>query len=49
MKPRALLTPDQTAKVDTLKRASPDFIAMRQLAMRFPGILRSKHAQRLEG
>jgi hypothetical protein len=44
MKRRALLTPNQTAKVDALKWASPDFIAMRQLAMRFPGILRSRHA-----
>jgi Transposase/zinc-finger of transposase IS204/IS1001/IS1096/IS1165 len=37
IKPRGLLTPRQAAKVDALKSASPDFIAMRRLAMRFPG------------
>lgn len=49
MKPRALLTPNQTAMVDALKRASSDFSAMRRLAMRLRGILRSKDAQKLEG
>ena len=42
IKPRGLLTPRQAAKVDALKSASPDFTAMRRLAMRFRGILRSK-------
>lgn len=35
-------------KVDSLKRASPDFAAMRRLAMRFRGILQSKDTRRLE-
>ena len=42
IKPRGLLTPRQAAKVDALKNASADFTAMRRLAMRFQGILRSK-------
>ena len=46
IKPRGLLTPRQAAKVDALKSASPDFIAMRRLAMRFRGILRSKDIQK---
>jgi transposase len=44
IKPRGLLTPRQTAKVDALKNASADF--MRRLAMRFRGILRSKDLQK---
>jgi transposase len=46
IKPRGLLTPSQAAKVDALKSASADFTAMRQLAMRFRGILRSKDIQK---
>ena len=46
IKPRGLLTPRQAAKVDALKNASPDFTAMRRLAMRFRGILRSKDIQK---
>ena len=46
IKPRGLLTPRQAAKIDALKSASPDFIAMRRLAMRFRGILRSKDIQK---
>ena len=46
IKPRGLLTPRQAAKVDALKSASPDFTSMRQLAMRFRGILRSKDIQK---
>ncbi len=46
IKPRGLLTPGQAAKVDALKRASPDFTAMRRLAMRFRGVLRSKDIQK---
>jgi hypothetical protein len=42
VKPRGLLTTSQAAKVDALKAASPDFAAMRALAMRFRGILRGK-------
>jgi transposase len=48
MKPRGLLTAEQTAKVDTLKKASRDFTAMRTLAMRFQGMLRSKDVSKLE-
>ena len=46
IKPRGLLTPSQAAKVDALKSASADFTAMRRLAMRFRGILRSKDIQK---
>jgi transposase len=48
IKPRGLLTSDQAAKVDALKSASPDFTAMRRLAMRFRGILRSKDIQKFD-
>jgi transposase len=47
VKPRGLLTSSQAEKIDTLKREWPDFAAMRQLAMRFRGILRSKNVARL--
>ena len=46
IKPRGVLTPRQAAKVDALKSASADFTAMRGLAMRFRGILRSKDIQK---
>jgi hypothetical protein len=39
MKPRPHLTPRQVAKVQALKDASPDFVAMRGFAMRFRGIM----------
>jgi transposase len=45
IKPRGLLTPSQAAKIDALKSASAD-TAMRRLAMRFRGILRSKDIQK---
>ena len=48
MKPRGQLTPAQAAKVAALKDASPDFVIMRGLAMRFRGILRSKNLKGLE-
>src|SRR5271157_2034470 len=48
IKPRGLLTPNQAAKIGALKIASPDFTAMRQLAMRFRGILRSKDLQKFD-
>ncbi|SDR59222.1 Transposase [Rhizobiales bacterium GAS113] len=48
IKPRGLLQPGQAAKVDALKSASPEFTAMRRLAMRFRGILRSKDTERLD-
>ncbi len=53
MKPAALykagglLTARQAAKVAALKNVSPDFVAMRALAMRFRGVLRSKDVKRL--
>ncbi len=42
IKPRGLLTANQAAKVDALKRDWPEFAAMRRLAMRFRGVLKSK-------
>ena len=42
IKPRGLLTANQAAKVDALKRDWPEFAAMRRLAMRFRGELKSK-------
>jgi transposase len=41
MKPTRMLTHSQAAKVAVLKEASPSFVVMRQLAMRFRGLLRS--------
>jgi transposase len=43
-----MLTSAQAAKVEALKRASPSFIAMRQLAMRFRGILRGSGINKLD-
>jgi len=48
MTPRGVLTTAQAAKVQALKQASPSFITMRQLAMRFRGILRSGKAAKLD-
>ncbi len=48
IKPRGLLTARQAAKVGALKNASPDFVAMRALAMRFRGVLRSKDVKRFD-
>jgi transposase len=48
IKPRGLLTTGQAAKIDALKSASPDFTAMRRLAMRFRGTLRSKDIQKFD-
>jgi transposase len=45
VKPRALLTPEQAAKVDALKGASRDFLVMRTLALR---LLRSNDVSKLE-
>jgi transposase len=45
---RDMLTPAQAAKVEALKQASPSFIAMRQLAMRFRGILRGGGINKLD-
>ena len=48
MTPRGVLTAAQAAKVQALKQASPSFTMMRQLAMRFRGILRSGRAAKLD-
>ncbi len=47
MKPRPLLTPRQVTKVQALKDASPDFVAMRGFAMRFRGIMQSGNIGKL--
>jgi len=48
IKPRGLLTERQAEKVDMLKAASAEFRSMRQLVMRFRGILQSGDAGKLE-
>ena len=48
IKPRGLLTPDQAAKIDALKSASPEFTTMRGLAMRFRGVFRGKDTDKLD-
>jgi transposase len=48
MKPRGMLTAAQAAKVLALKEASPSFTAMRRLAMRFRGLLRSGKLDKLD-
>jgi hypothetical protein len=40
MKPSKMLTPPQAVKVAALKEASPGFVIMRQLAMRFRSLFR---------
>ena len=47
VKPRGTLTSAQAAKVDALKGEWPEFAAMRRLAMRFRGILRSENSSKL--
>jgi hypothetical protein len=47
IKPRGLLTPNQAAKVDALKKGWPEFATMRRLAMRFRGMLKSKNVGKL--
>ena len=48
MKPSKMLTPPQTVKVAALKEASPGFVIMRRLAMRFRGILRGDNSDKLD-
>jgi len=48
IKPRRLLRAGQAAKIDALKNASPDFTSMRQFAMRFRGLFRSKDIQKFD-
>lgn len=47
MKPTRMLTPSQAVNVATLKQASASFIVMRQLAMRFRGVLRGSDPKKL--
>ena len=47
MKPSKMLTPPQAVKVAALKEASPSFVIMRRLAMRFRGILRGNDPDKL--
>ena len=47
VKLRGLLTQAQAANVDAFKAISPDFAAMRTLAMRFRGILRGGDVEKL--
>ena len=49
IKPRGLLTEAQAAKVDRLKATSSDFATMRQLAMRFRGLLTGSDPASLDG
>jgi transposase len=48
IKPRGLLTEAQAAKVDQLKETSSDFASMRQLAMRFRGLLKGSDPEPLD-
>ncbi len=48
IKPRGLLTKAQAAKVDAFKSTSPEFAMMRELAMRFRGILRGNDTLKLD-
>jgi transposase len=47
MKPTRMLTHSQAAKVAVLKEASPSFVVMRGLAMRFRGLLRGADPDKL--
>ena len=47
IKPRGMLTVNQAAKVDAMKKDWPEFATMRRLAMRFRGMLRSKSVDKL--
>jgi transposase len=48
VKPRGQMTARQVANVDALKAASAEFTAMRDLAMRFRGLLRGGTPERLD-
>lgn len=47
IKPRGLLTANQAAKVEAMKKDWPEFATMRRLAMRFRGMLKSKNVGKL--
>jgi transposase len=48
LKPRALMTRQELATTTELKRAAPAFATIRQLAMRFRGILHGRDPDKLE-
>src|SRR5208283_4277245 len=48
IKPRGLLTEPQAARVDAFKSTSAEFATMRELAMRFRGILRGNDTEKLD-
>jgi hypothetical protein len=48
IKPRGQLSQQEAAKVDWLKPVSPVFATMRQLAMRFRGLLRGRDSSKLD-
>ena len=48
MKPTPTLTPSEAAKVGALKEASPSFVVMRRLAMRFRGLLQGANPSKLD-
>jgi transposase len=48
VKPTSMLTPSEVANVGALKEASPSFVAMRRLAMRFRGLLRGADPSKLD-
>jgi hypothetical protein len=48
VKPRGQMTPQQIASVDALKIASAEFTIMRQLAMRFRGLLMGSSIEKLD-
>lgn len=48
MKPRGQMTPQQIASVDALKIESAEFTTMRQLAMRFRGLLMGSSIEKLD-
>ena len=48
MKPRGQRTPQQIASVDTLKIETAEFIIVRQLAMRFRGLLMGSSLEKLD-
>ena len=48
MKPTPTLTPSEVAKVVALKEASPSFVVMRRLVVRFRGLLQGTDASKLD-
>ena len=48
VKPTSMLTPSEVANVGALKETPPSFVAMRRLAMPFPGVLRGAEPSKLD-